>query len=85
MEYLLTTFRSRADTVGFSELLRKNGINNEIVNTPKQAGVGCGLSVKTSMNYLTIIKKAVIIADKKSFAGFFSVKTIGGNKFIKAI
>ena len=48
MEYVVVAFRSRAHTVGFYELLKKNGISAEIINTPKEAGVGCGLSVKIS-------------------------------------
>ena len=37
MEYLVVAFRSRAQTIKFSEYLRLNGIYGEIINTPKEA------------------------------------------------
>ena len=46
MEYLIVAFRSREHTVKFYNFLKSVGINGEIINTPKEAGVGCGLSVK---------------------------------------
>lgn len=85
MEYIILAFRSRSDTVKFSEFLRNNFVPAEIVNTPKEAGVGCGLSVKFSSMYLSAVKRAVVISRPASYAGFFSVKTIGGRKFVKSI
>ena len=56
MEYVVVAFRSRAETVKFSETLKRYGVYNEIVNTPKEAGVGCGLSVKMLMIKRFILK-----------------------------
>lgn len=85
MEYLIVSFRSRAHTVRFYEFLRKNGIFSEIVNTPKEAGVGCGLSVKTAKAAFGAVKKAVRILSLNSFAGFFIVSASGGIKTIRSI
>ncbi len=85
MEWIVIAFRSRAHTVKFSELLTKNGIKNQIVNTPKEAGVGCGLSVKISKNYFNVVKKAVFNTKLSSFAGFFSVKQFAGQMIVKSI
>lgn len=85
MEWIIVAFRSRAHTVKFSELLAKNGIQNQIVNTPKEAGVGCGLSVKISRIYFNVVKKAVFKVDLNSFAGFFSVKQFAGQTIVKSI
>ena len=85
MEYIVTAFRSRADTVKFSEILRRNRIYNEIVNTPKEAGVGCGLSVKTSINLQNLIKMALRNNHFSSFAGIFYVKMIGGRRIVSTI
>ena len=49
MGYIAIAFRSRAQTVKFSGYLSRGGVPNEIINTPKEAGVGCGLSVKISV------------------------------------
>ena len=85
MEYLVVAFRSRTDTVRFYEFLRRNGLNSQIVNTPKQAGVGCGLSVKTAISNLEGIKKAIRFTAFSSFAGIFLVKNAFGNVIVKSI
>ena len=85
MEYLVISFRSRAETVKFSEYLRGVGIRNEIINTPKEAGVGCGLSVKTATENFLAVKKAISSAPKTSFAGFFLVTVTSGKRIVKTI
>ena len=85
MEYLVTAFRSRTDTVRFYEFLRRNGVNSQIINTPKQAGVGCGLSVKTSLSALETIKRAIKITALASFSGLFMVKRAYGSVIVKSI
>lgn len=85
MEYLIVAFRSRSSTVKFFEFLRKNNILSEIVNTPKEAGVGCGLSVKLNKNLLGIVKKAVKVSNISSFAGVFLVKMFSGKVVVRSI
>ena len=85
MEYVIVAFRSRAHTVSFSDYLRKFGLQNEIVNTPKEAGVGCGLSVKVSKTALTSVKRAAYAFNASSFAGFFVIKVYGNQRLVKSI
>ena len=85
MEYLIVSFRSRSSTVKFSEILLRNNIPCEIVNTPKEVGIGCGLSAKISQKHVMIAKKIVKMASLSSFVGVFSVKTLGGRTHIKSI
>ena len=85
MEYIIIAFRSRAHTVKFADFLSKNRLPCEIVNTPKEAGVGCGLSVKTSPTYLAVLKRAVKKVGLNSFAGFFAVKILANKKFVRPI
>ena len=85
MEYTAVAFRSRAETVKFYEYLSAYGVRSEIINTPKEAGVGCGLSVKIIGLNETIIKRAVYSFKSKSFAGIFLVKTLGGTRYVKSV
>lgn len=85
MEYVVVAFRSRAHTVSVAKLFRTNGIFNEIVNTPKEAGVGCGLSIKISHQQLNLAKKLVYSLSIPSFAGFFMVKNVAGGRIVKTI
>lgn len=85
MEYVIAAYRSRAHTVRFYEFLRSIGLAAEIINTPKEAGVGCGLSVKVSKVNLFSLRKAVSIANLTSFAGIFLVKITADRRIVKTI
>lgn len=85
MEYVVIAFRSRAHTIKVANYLRVNGIKNEIVNTPKEAGVGCGLSVKISKNAYSAIKRAVLAMNLSSYAGFFLVSIYGAKRTVRSI
>lgn len=85
MEYIVVAFRSRAETVKFYEYLRSFDLPAEIVNTPKEAGVGCGLSVKIKSEMLFAVKRAAAGFYARSFAGFFLVKTAGGRRYVKSV
>ncbi len=85
MEYVVISFRSRAHTVRFADFLREHNIGAEIVNTPKEAGVGCGLSVKISKMYLPAVKKALSLVRLDSFAGIFLVVLVSGKRVVRSI
>jgi hypothetical protein len=85
MEYLIVSYRSRSHTVKFHEFLNHIGVQNEIINTPKEAGVGCGLSVKVKKSDFYIVKRAVSHLNLNSFAGFFLSSIKSGKRVIKSI
>ena len=85
MEHLIVAFRSRSHTIKFANLLRERNVAMEIINTPKEAGVGCGLSVKIKKESFELAKRLVLMVALSSFAGFFSVKEISGKRFVRSI
>lgn len=85
MEFIVIAFRSRAETVRFSEFVRKNGVYCQIINTPKEAGVGCGLSVRMAKSDYAKAARAVRIVGFGSFAGIFLVGYVGGKRFVRSI
>lgn len=85
MEHLIIAFRSRAHTVQFSNFLRKNGVRNLIVNTPKEAGVGCGLSVETDIKDVARVKMLLKMSGLDSFAGIFKVYESKGRRVVITI
>lgn len=48
----LFAFRSRTQTMKLFDLLRSNGIECEIINTPREVSASCGLSVSTQPDAL---------------------------------
>lgn len=85
MEYIAIVFRSRSDTVRLAEFLRKNGVRAEIINTPKEAGAGCGLSVKVSVSGLLPAKHAIRALGLSAPVGFFLVKMLYGRRTVRSI
>jgi hypothetical protein len=58
---------------------------SEIVNTPKEAGVGCGLSVKVQKERLGVVKSLAYTLNFDSLAGFFLYKILFGKRYVKTI
>lgn len=85
MGYVVIAFRSREHSVKFSAILTERGIPNNLVNTPKEAGVGCGLSVKVSENNYYFAVRLLRKVNFSSFAGAFKVKEYGGKKSVRLI
>lgn len=79
MEYYIAVFKSRTQTMKFQDRLRRNGLAVSIVNTPRQASLGCGLSVKFSGGDLEIIKNILTTESYHSFGGIFFVTGNGNN------
>ncbi len=85
MEQIYVAFRSRQDTLSMAEFLKNHGFNVQIAPTPKQAKVGCGLSLKISPSTFYAVKRAVFYYSLNSFAGFFSVTEKNGKKIVRSI
>ena len=85
MEYIIVAFRNRTQTILLYQVLSESGVNCEIVNTPKEAGVGCGLSVKIPKFATAKVKMLLQTGKFNTFAGFFLVKMLAGNKIVRSI
>lgn len=83
MNYVIIAFKSRAHTLKFGEDLRARGISFEIINTPKEAYVGCGLSVKLNKKYLPFVRRMTALNKYDSFAGVFTYDFVGTKLVLK--
>lgn len=72
----LAVFRSRAQSLGYIAALKAAGVPAQAVNTPKEAGVGCGVSAKFDEVFLSRARKALAQKPYSSFAGF--MRNAGG-------
>ncbi len=77
MQYGICVFRSRNETLLFSNFLRNNGISTAIINTPKEAGQACGISVKFALQNLSVVKSMLALRKYPSFAGLYRITTMG--------
>ena len=85
MTELLAVFRSRAQAADCNSRLRINGVPSNLINTPKEAGIGCGLSVKIPQNMATREKGIVMQQHYAAFYGFYAMKTLYGRTFFGRI
>ncbi|MBE5756929.1 MAG: DUF3343 domain-containing protein [Clostridiales bacterium] len=79
--YIIASFKSRLESIMLKKELDRRGFFAEVVSTPKEANIGCGLSVKINPYHLNSIKRIILTEGFKSFVGFFKVAvTKNGNK-----
>jgi len=73
MTDILAIFRSRNQAVDFYSKLRSQNVRCTLINTPKSANVGCGLSVKMAFNGISKAKKIINFNKYSAFFGFYSI------------
>lgn len=67
---VLAVFRSRAQTLDFVAKARGLGVPAQAVSTPKEAGVGCGISARFEEGFLEKARMLLRQRQYSSFAGF---------------
>lgn len=70
---VLAVFRSRAQTLDYVSSLKGMGVPVSTINTPKEAGVGCGLSARFDESFLPRARYCLQKKRYSSFAGFMKV------------
>ena len=63
-------FRSRAQTLDFLRAIKDMGVPAQAVSTPREAGVGCGISAKFDARFLERVRFVLKKKPYSSFAGF---------------
>ena len=70
----IAVFRSRAQAIDCNSRLRSFGVPSTIINTPKEANIGCGLSVRIPQNMLPRARAIIAGGRYSAFYGFLSIK-----------
>lgn len=78
MTEVLAVFRSRAQAMDCNSRLRGARVAASLVNTPKEANIGCGLSIKFSSVNLPRVRTVIKSAGYSAFFGFYNVNNIYG-------
>lgn len=82
MTEILAVFRSRSQAIDCNSRLRASGVPSNIVNTPKEANIGCGLSVKIPQNASARARGLILGGNYSAFYGFFTVSNAYGRTFV---
>ena len=78
MTEVLAVFRSLSQAIDCNARLKAAGICASIVNTPKEANIGCGLSIKLPQNTYGTAKKIIAAGGYSAFYGFLKVQSLYG-------
>ena len=80
MENIIAVFNNRNHTMQFASYLRRLGIKCQVVNTPRELSVSCGISVIFNSN---VIYQAKTIINNHRFSSFVKLYTIISNGVLK--
>ena len=85
MIYGIVAFRSRNQTATMYEVFVANGIACKIINTPKEANVGCGISLRFDLSQLDKAKQLVSRYQGQNYIGFFKLTALSGRYLVRPI
>ncbi len=73
---MLAVFRSRAQALDALALLKGAGVPVQAVSTPKEAGIGCGISVRFEGKFFPRVRAIVAARRYSAFWGY--LRACGG-------
>ncbi|MCL2370295.1 MAG: DUF3343 domain-containing protein [Firmicutes bacterium] len=71
MKYFFAAFGSRTQAMRYFDMLKRNGIPSTVLNTPREASLGCGLSVRFSPCDFAAAEAVMYKECFSAFIGFF--------------
>ena len=74
----IAAFRSRQQVTRFDAALRRNGIRSQVISTPRDVSIGCGLSVRFEMRDAPAVQQVYRQTRPGNLIGFYRVER-GGN------
>ncbi len=78
--YGIAAFRSRQQVMRFDSVLRRAGIHAEIVSTPRDVAIGCGLSVAYDLRDTAAVLDAYRRSQPGNLIGFYEVVRAPGQR-----
>ena len=76
--YGVAAFRSRQQVLRFEAVLRRMGVPGRVVSTPRDISMGCGLSVRFPMEYVTQVRGALAASNNGNLIGLYRAEYDGG-------
>ena len=76
--FTFAAFRSRHQVMRFDSFLREAGIRTQIINTPHEVALGCGLSVKIENSQYRHARQIYDKNPSESVVGFYQASFKNG-------
>ena len=75
--YGVAAFRSRQQVLRFEAALRQRGVPTQVVTTPRDISMGCGLSVRFPMEHLSEVRRTLAAANPGNLIGLYRAEYDG--------
>ncbi len=83
--YGVAAFRSRQQVLRFEAALRRQGVPAQVVTTPRDISMGCGLSVRFPMERLQDVRRALLIENPGNLIGVYRAEYDGGRLRVQPV
>lgn len=78
----IASFRSRQQVLKFEGALRRSGIRVEVITTPRDVSVGCGLSIRFELEDADRVTAVYHQLRPSNLIGFYRVERVDGQRTI---
>lgn len=78
--FAIASFRSRQQVLKFEGALRRAGVRVEVITTPRDVSVGCGLSIRFELGDEARVKEVYNQIHPSNLIGFYRVERIPGQR-----
>ena len=75
--YGVAAFRSRQQVLRFEATLRRLGVPTQVVTTPRDISMGCGLSVRFPMERLGEVRRTLLASNPGNLIGLYRAEYDG--------
>ena len=73
----IASFRSRTQVLRFEDALRRAGLSADVVSTPREVALGCGLSVRFDLAQARQVQDVYRRLNPGALIGFYRVEGYG--------
>lgn len=83
--YGVAAFRSRQQVLRFEAALRQRGVPTQVVTTPRDISMGCGLSVRFPMERLNDVRRALLANNPGNLIGLYRAEYNRGRLWVSPV
>ena len=81
----IAAFRSRQQVLRFEAALRREGIRAQVINTPRDVALGCGLSVRFPIEDAPQVQRVLERTRPGNLIGVYRVERSGGRTHLTVL
>ncbi|MBR6185958.1 MAG: DUF3343 domain-containing protein [Clostridia bacterium] len=76
----IAAFRSRQQVMRFDSALKRAGLRSEVISTPREVSMGCGLSVRFDLNDAERVMNIYRRSRPENLIGMYQVEMNGNGR-----